>query len=181
MNPPTHPPARSRDARGTCVQIPAILQTLLLTLLLTLLAALLRHPRALAFAWNALAAHDADSWPHDEDDHDEEEKAHDYTWTDGQYWAPLTHNHADCDPRILYVIGPRPNRGLNPLPRALPTPCPETARAPPRRTNGRTNGRTAPVPPKPPRLSASLRPCLAFFQPPQPRPPTHAPFIPLSY
>ena len=176
MPPSTHPPARSRAARGSCVQIPALLQTLLLTFLATLLG----RSRTLAPAWHALAAHGSEHAA--PDCHEDEAQAeHDYTWTDGQYWAPLTHNHADCDPRILYVIGPRPNRGLTPLPRALPTPCPESARAPPRRTNRRTNRRTAPVPPKPPRLSASLRPCLAFFQPPQPRPPTRAPFIPLSY
>ena len=119
---PTHPQARLSDAGGNCVRIPAFLQSLL-----ALLAALLgrRRSAALSSACHALPAHDA-TW-HDDGYAD----ILPYVWTDGQYWSPLTHNHADCDPRILYVIGPRPNRGLWPLPRKTPIPRPRTARAPP--------------------------------------------------
>ena len=110
------------NARGNCAQIPSFLQTLL-----ALIAALLGRPRALTPAWHPLDTHEAAPW-HDEGTAEVEP----YAWPEGQYWSPLTHNHADCDPRILYVIGPRPNRGLRPLPRKTPLPRPKTARAPPR-------------------------------------------------
>ena len=120
---PAHPQASLSNARGNCAQIPSFLQTLL-----ALIAALLGRPRARALtpAWHTLSAHEATPW-HDEGTAEVEP----YAWSEGQYWSPLTHNHADCDPRILYVIGPRPNRGLRPLPRKTPIPRPRTARAPP--------------------------------------------------
>lgn len=128
---PAHPMASLSDARGNCARFPALLQTLL-----ALLATLLARPRALAAAWHTLAVHatwDDDAAEYDQAEYDETSG---YPWPeghvrDGAYWAPLTHNHADCDPRILYVIGPRPNRGLLPLPRRTPLPRRETARAPP--------------------------------------------------
>jgi len=147
MTHPAFPQARARDARGNCVQIPALLQSLLLTLL----AALLGHPRRIAAAWQALAGTDSLAW-------DDETEALDWNNADADdeyahaYGALLTHYHADCDPSILYVIGPRPNRGLRPLPRRTPTPCQESARAPPRHACARH----APAPPNPLRRSASL-------------------------
>jgi hypothetical protein len=40
--------------------------------------------------------------------------------------------HLVCEHPILWVIGPGPNRGLRPTPRATPIPRPRVARAPPR-------------------------------------------------
>jgi hypothetical protein len=39
--------------------------------------------------------------------------------------------HLVCEHPILWVIGPGPNRGLRPRPRAHPLPRPRIARAPP--------------------------------------------------
>lgn len=118
---PAHPHAGPSAARGNRAQIPALLRTFL-----ALIATLLGRPRALAPAWHTLAGHDATPWL---DDEVAEVEA--YAWPEGRYWSPRTHYHADCDPSILYVIGPRPNRGLTPLPRRTPIPRPKTARAPP--------------------------------------------------
>jgi hypothetical protein len=120
------PQARSRDARGNCVRIQALLQTLLLTLL----AALLGRPRRAAAAWHAIAGTCGPAW-----DSEPDVLEWHSTDADDEYARAcntlLRHYHADCDPSILYVIGPRPNRGLNPRPRENPIPRPRTARAPP--------------------------------------------------
>ncbi len=44
---------------------------------------------------------------------------------------PTDGTHLVCEHPILWVIGPGPNRGLRPRPRAHPIPRPRTARAPP--------------------------------------------------
>jgi hypothetical protein len=89
---------------------------LLETLLLALLAALLGRPRLRAAAWHPAP--------------EPEQPA------TSLLAAPRRHWHADCESPILYVIGPGPNRGLRPIPRILPIPHPECARAPPRPGGG---------------------------------------------
>jgi len=110
-------PPRARAAGlGTRARSPALLGAILLTLLCALLGR-----RATLIASTAFA------WP-DSDLDDEWESDNEYA---DPYAALLTHYHADCDPSILYVIGPRPNRGMAPHARTMPHPAPESARAPP--------------------------------------------------
>ncbi len=45
--------------------------------------------------------------------------------------GPHDGTHLVCESPLLYVIGPGPNRGLRPRPRATPIPRPRVARAPP--------------------------------------------------
>jgi len=95
--------------------------------LFSFLAALLGRPRAVAAAWHSITQ------TLDDDAYFAEESYCD--WLPGDYsenpYRVLTHNHADCDPRILYVIGPRPNRGMRRIPRRTPARRPRIARAPP--------------------------------------------------
>jgi hypothetical protein len=117
--------------------------------LYTFLAALLRRPRAVAAAWHTLTQTlSDDAYFADESEYND--------WALEEYpanpYVLLTHNHADCDPRILYVIGPRPNRGMRPAPRRTPVVRPRTARAPPRHPQrGSESNKTPSL-----RLSASL-------------------------
>jgi hypothetical protein len=148
----THPPAAQaprqpprQGAEATRVRIT------LETLLLALLAALLG--RAMALHPSPAPDLDSDSdWDWNPD--------WDFVLNPGAgprlYAAPLRGWHADCESPILYVIGPGPNRGMRALPRAIPTPRPESARAPPPH-----------APPTP-------------FHPSPEAPRTHAHFIPLS-
>jgi hypothetical protein len=46
--------------------------------------------------------------------------------------TPHDGTHLVCEHPILWVIGPGPNRGLRPTPRATPIARPRIARAPPR-------------------------------------------------
>ena len=48
---------------------------------------------------------------------------------------PTDGTHLVCEHPILWVIGPGPNRGLRPTPRATPIARPRLARAPPRPKN----------------------------------------------
>jgi len=91
-------------------------QGLIATLLIALLAALFGRRRAITPAWHPAP---------DENDWDSEIPTA-YTYAEHCGW------HRDCESPILYVIGPGPNRGLRPLPRALPPARPRIARAPPR-------------------------------------------------
>jgi len=113
----SHPPVGLPAATwGNCARNPGLLH-----ILLALIATLLGRTQTRAHlhaAWYPCEA---------EDEYDEYEN-----WNAAAYTV-LTHNHADCDPRILYVIGPPPNRGMRALPREIPTPRPKSARAPPSR------------------------------------------------
>ncbi len=112
-----HPPVGLPAATwGNCARNPGLLH-ILLALIATLLGRTQTHAHLHA-AWYPCEA---------EDEYDEYED-----WNAAAYIV-LTHNHADCDPRILYVIGPPPNRGMRALPREIPTPRPKSARAPPPR------------------------------------------------
>jgi len=46
--------------------------------------------------------------------------------------TPHDGTHLVCESPLLYLIGPGPNRGLNPRPRAMPLARARIARAPPR-------------------------------------------------
>jgi hypothetical protein len=107
--PPTQPPfpALPGSGRESCVHATGLIATLL-----ALLAALLGR-RHRATAW----------YPIPDPVEDDAPARNPYDLR--------THWHADCDPSILYVIGPPPNRGMRAHPRANPTPRPESARAPP--------------------------------------------------
>ena len=169
MTLPAHPQARLSDARGNCAQNPAQPHPALFRLLLALLATVLGHPRTgLRILFRASAALPALALSHPDhawtaDLWDEEEGEETIAWTQAAtagFWAPLRGWHADCDPSILYVIGPPPNRGMRALQRPHPPARPTSARAPP-----------------PPR-SPPHAPVPAHFPPPQ-GPPPHAPFVPL--
>ena len=133
-----HPMARSGDARGNCVRTPGLIETFLLALLATLLgnprAGLRLLLRQTAAAPALAATRPSHAWTADLWD----DEGQDYVaWTAAAadapgFWAPVRGWHADCDPSILYVIGPPPNRGMRALPRPHPAQRPGTARAPPR-------------------------------------------------
>jgi hypothetical protein len=120
---PRVPGARSASARPSL----ALVEALILSLLASLLGL---RPRA-ARAWHPLPTSQEDS------------AAEPFALAPR---APLRPRHIHdgthlvCDHPILWVIGPGPNRGLRPLPRALPIPhagIPRSAqvRAPPDRAH----------------------------------------------
>jgi hypothetical protein len=125
--PPAAPlPHQGCAARDNRAQAPALLR-----LLLALLAALLGGGRRRA-AWHPLPSWDdpdaairvpADSHP---------DSAR-LSAAAGILRVLRRHWHADSESPILYVIGPGPNRGMRPRPRATPQARPEFARAPPPR------------------------------------------------
>ena len=133
------PPRESAAGLGTRARIPALLGAILLTLLSALLGRRATLIASAAVAWPDLD----DEWEYDDEYVD-------------PYAALRTHYHADCDPSILYVIGPRKNRGMAPHARTMPHTPPESARAPP-------------PPPQPPPILT-----------PQAGPPTHVLFVPTS-
>ena len=107
-------PAR-RSAPGAAESLRATLEALILALLAALLGR-----RRYTSAWHHAASH----LPTEIPTHAPAPPPHARTASDG--------THLTCESPILYVIGPRPNRGLRPLPRVEPIAQPRIARAPPR-------------------------------------------------
>ncbi len=111
---PARDPAAARPApRGEAAH--ARLHRAIEALLLCLLAALLPRQVRHDGAWHPLSlpSHNAPA-P-----------------TTPDLRGPHDGTHLVCESPLLYVIGPGPNRGLRPRPRALPVPRPRIARAPP--------------------------------------------------
>jgi hypothetical protein len=124
-SPTTPRPARPGAPRHPLGAVAApCLRLALEVLLLTLLAALL-GPRRLARAWrDAQAPLPTDLAGYEFEPQDSPAPFRVRSIHDG--------THLVCEHPILYVIGPGPNLGLRPLPRALPPSRPRIARAPPR-------------------------------------------------
>lgn len=110
-----HPLESSCPRAGeTRARIPGLLETLLLAVLAALFGR-----RALAPMWHpGFVAHPAEALP-----------AAEFPSPIGLPPATGTHMGLDCP--ILYAIGPGPNQGLSPRPRATPAAHPRIARAPP--------------------------------------------------
>ena len=109
-------PARS-SAPGAAASLRATLEALILALL----AALLGRRRCTS-AWHHAAAHLPAEIPCPT--HAPAPPPSARTASDG--------THLLCESPILYAIGPGPNRGLRPHPRAMPIAQARIARAPPR-------------------------------------------------
>ena len=123
--PSTRPQSQPRRSAQSATAKPC-LRAALEALILSLLAALLgrRHLRA----WHLAAAH----LPHPPT-----ERPHptDAPTQPPHVRTPHDGTHLVCEHPILWVIGPGPNRGLRPTPRATPIARPRLARAPPRPKN----------------------------------------------
>lgn len=124
-SPTTPRPARPGAPRTPLGAVAApCLRLALGVLILALLAALI-GPRQLARAWrHARAPLPTDLVAYDFEYPDAPEPFRVRSVHDG--------THLVCESPILYVIGPGPNLGLRPLPRALPPSRRPVARAPPR-------------------------------------------------
>ena len=114
--------------RGYCVRNPGTVAALLFALL----AALFGRKNPLAPTWHPLPNLDSDTGFDADSDFDTIGEA---TLALYAAIAAATHTgwHSDCESPLLYVLGPRPNRGLRPIPRVTPVPRPRIARAPPAR------------------------------------------------
>jgi hypothetical protein len=103
---------------GAAVRLRATLEALILALLAALLG------RRRARAWHHAPAPYLEEWPLPLPLPDSRPPPPIRSIHDG--------THLVCEHPILYVIGPGPNRGLRPRPRAMPLPLAQVARAPPR-------------------------------------------------
>ena len=139
-SPTTPRPARPGAPRTPLGAVAApCLRLALEVLILALLAALL-GPRQLARAWrHAWAPLPTDLAGYDLDPADSPAPFRVRSIHDG--------THLVCEHPILYVIGPGPNLGLRPLPRALPPSRIPVARAPPRPAPARNHPIRAKPPP----------------------------------